>query len=288
MTRYLLGQLSEAERDACEQEWFTDKVQYVQLCEVENALIDDYVRGVLSGPPRKLFEQQFLTLPARRERVMTAQLLLQEIAQQTVVAPAPQARRWFDPWSQFRLFPTLAWATVALLLVIGGWYFVRQRRSPTPLQSEQARGSEVPALPRPSVSTPPESLPPPPKPPPSIQSPTQAASTARTLLFALSAGTLRGEDAAQLPILRLNKNVQRVQFQVLLPPNDYRQFSVELQAASGEIASRWNGLRAARQQLGVVLSADRLSPGDYVMVIRGVSTASGSEEIRRLPFNVRR
>ena len=96
MTRYLLGQLPEAQRDLYEQEWFTDQAQYAQLCEAENALIDAYVRGDLRGPEGTLFEQHFLTIPARRERVQTARALVQEL-ERRVLETHPELwwQRWF-------------------------------------------------------------------------------------------------------------------------------------------------------------------------------------------------
>ncbi len=289
MTRYLLGQLPEAERDACELAWFTDKAQYVQLCEAENALIDDYVRGGLRGAERALFEQHFLTIPARRERVMTARALVQVI-DQPVVSAESWRRRWWAGWRMPQLIPALA---MAVLLLAGGlWMYGRQRGLQLQLaetaatateqqrhaeELEQSLATERAANARLTEELTRRNNAPAPQ-------PTTTATAPKTLLFTLSAGVLRSDGDA-LPTLKLARGIVRVQLHVKLPMHEYKQFAATLRTAEGRDVQRWT-VKAAHTQLTLSLAAQQLKAGDYVLMIQGIKAIGEREEFRRVPFNV--
>lgn len=288
MTRYLLGQLPAAERDACEQEWFTDKAQYVLLCEAENALIDDYVRGHLHGAERMLFEQHFLTIPARRERVLTAQAFVQMID-----APATPTesrwQRWRAGWHAPQLIPALA--LVVLLLMGGLWLYQRQRGWQQQLAqtaataAEQQRRAQAlePALAaeraanarltedlarRNEAAVPPA-----------------PAAAPKTLLFALTAGVLRSDSGDALPALKLAKDVARVQLQVKLPAHQYKRLAATLRTADGRAVQQWT-VKTTDTRLLLMLPAKQLKAGDYVLVVDGLNAQREAEEFRRVPFQV--
>jgi anti-sigma factor RsiW len=67
--RYLLGELSAAERTALEDEYFLDRAKYDQLRQAEDDLIDSYARGMLAPADRGRFEQVYLANPQRRRHV---------------------------------------------------------------------------------------------------------------------------------------------------------------------------------------------------------------------------
>lgn len=273
MTRYLLGQLPEAERDAREQEWFTDKVQYVQLCEAETALIDAYVRGDLRGEERTLFEQHFLPIPARRERVNTARALLHLIDQ-----PAVQAEAWWQRWRTAvrvpKLIPALAMTAVVLLLAGGLWLLLKSGPN-----REEAAQPVTPTV---------EPARPTPQPTQLAQAPvTPAPAAPKTTVFALTAGVLRSEGHDALPTLKLAHGIERVQLQVKLPAHEYKQFTATLRTAEGGDVQRWT-VKAAGTRLSLSLAAQQLKAGDYVLVVRGINAPRAAEEFRQLPFQVRR
>ncbi len=78
---YLLGQLTEEDQAALEQELLTDHGKFDQVWAVENELIDSYVRGEMSRADRKRFESHYLASPLHRERVAIAESLLTNIDQ---------------------------------------------------------------------------------------------------------------------------------------------------------------------------------------------------------------
>jgi hypothetical protein len=78
MHRYLLGDLPEAEAEALEQQVFTEDETFEQLWQIENGLVDGYVRGRLSPVDREKFERHYLISPVHRQRVRVSQELLKK------------------------------------------------------------------------------------------------------------------------------------------------------------------------------------------------------------------
>src|SRR5512138_2442454 len=86
MTRYLFGELSEAEQAQLEEHYFTDAQTFNQLAQLETELIDDYARGRLSPPMRARFERAYLSNPNRRARLKFSEALTTRL-DQSVVSP---------------------------------------------------------------------------------------------------------------------------------------------------------------------------------------------------------
>ena len=78
---YLLGELTEADQAALEQELLMDRGKFDQVRAVENELIDSYVRGEMSRADRERFEGHYLASPLHRERVEIAASFLADIDQ---------------------------------------------------------------------------------------------------------------------------------------------------------------------------------------------------------------
>ena len=301
LTSYLLGRLAEPQRAALEEECFTDREKYHQLCEAENALIDDYVRGYLSRTDRALFERHFLSVPARRERVKIAGALIQEIDQR---APAPEfvisaarGSRW--QWLMATLRGPQAVMTFALammlIVVAGGFWLFRQSRqlreqiaqSEAISSAQQRRIRELEQMmaanraENSQLTAELERL--------RQQRQTLSATLPpRTILFALDAGALRSDSQEAMPALRLSPDVQQVTLSVRTEENDYAAFSASLRTAEGREITRWNRVRNKGRRLKLTLPAGKLSAGDYVLIISGISQVRPPEELRRLPFRISR
>lgn len=130
ITRYLLGELTGAERDRFE-EALVEAELLTQVEERENELIDDYVRGNLSGALRVRFEQRLATNPALRRRVGTAKVLLPSLNRPRSSQPESAmdwrqtlAAAWRNQLSALRL----AWATALLLFFAGGTWMLQEIR----------------------------------------------------------------------------------------------------------------------------------------------------------------
>jgi hypothetical protein len=132
LTAYLLGTLPEAEQDAIAEAHLTDAGVFEQLLEVENDLIDDYVRGRLTAVERRQFEGYLNSLPDGWHKVAVARALIEVVAEEsaTTAPPAdePADGKWsLRAWLKSRaLVPATA---VALLLCGAGLiYLLRGNR----------------------------------------------------------------------------------------------------------------------------------------------------------------
>ena len=141
LTRYLLGDLSERERIEIEDRYLSNGEFFDELVVAEDELIDDCVRGKLSRKDRELFEQNFLTSTARRERVKSSRALM-EFADKH--AATPRVSWWQRVRSAFKLESPamgLALATGFMMLIVGVPLVVIQmsklRSDLKGLQSEQ-------------------------------------------------------------------------------------------------------------------------------------------------------
>jgi uncharacterized protein (DUF2236 family) len=76
---YLLGKLSEAEREQLADRYFEDDALFDQLLEAENDLLDRYVRNQLHPNDRHRFELYVDKLPDGRHEVAVATALLKAI-----------------------------------------------------------------------------------------------------------------------------------------------------------------------------------------------------------------
>jgi hypothetical protein len=83
--RYLLGEASEDECVAIEQEYFGGTDALDRMAASEDDLIEDYLRGQLSSHERRQFERVYLAAPHHRNRVETIRRLM-------AVASAPAQR----------------------------------------------------------------------------------------------------------------------------------------------------------------------------------------------------
>lgn len=79
--RYLLGVASDTECRAVEEQLFANDAGLDVLLQAEDELIDDYVRNALTSTDRVLFEGHFLSTAARRQRLKTAQSLVEALIQ---------------------------------------------------------------------------------------------------------------------------------------------------------------------------------------------------------------
>jgi anti-sigma factor RsiW len=150
ITHYLLGELSEAERVALEERYFTDLQVFDKIVKAENELVDDYARGRLSPQLRERFEQYYLAHPKRRERMKFAQAFVTRLDQSEAIHFVADAQAKLAPgwWRRLELLGdsrALAFATaLALLLALGaGWLFFQSKRLREELaQTQTARATQ--------------------------------------------------------------------------------------------------------------------------------------------------
>lgn len=77
LMNYLLGNISEAEREQIEQRLLTDDEFFAQVERLESELADEYAQGRLSAEERQRFEEHFLRSEEGREQAAFAALLVE-------------------------------------------------------------------------------------------------------------------------------------------------------------------------------------------------------------------
>ena len=120
--RYLLGDATDEERSAIEQEYLENDAALDRIEAAEEDLIEDYLAGQLSPPDRIRFERHYLAAPQHRVRVETIRRL---IARSAVVTGPPAAAAPPGAWTRVRHHgPWLALAASALIVAsIALWRF---------------------------------------------------------------------------------------------------------------------------------------------------------------------
>lgn len=311
MTRYLLGELPEAEQAALEEKYFTDPQVFDQVLQAENELVDAYARGQLSPTARDRFEQYYLAHPKRRERVKFAEALATKLDRpeelESTAAPRVEPVSWWR-----KLFPSghgphwrLAFsvAVISLLIMLGGiWLITKTRRLRQELQETQAQRSleeqrrreleqqvadertrtEAIAAELERLRAQQRSAPPNPTPP--------IRSAPAFVAFLLAGGGVRGADAGTPATLVIPPGTQQVRLQLRLKENNYLSYQAALQAVGGpEIFSR-QGLKptTTASGAGFVLNvpASKFANGEYVLTLRGRSQDGEIDDLSKSLFRV--
>lgn len=303
LIRYLLGELPAAEQTTLEQEYFADPQLFDQLVEAENDLIDEYARGRLSPETRRRFEQYYLAHSKRRERSRFAQVLAARLDR---AGELPSAAIPTESWLQRLLTalqgPKLAWSfAVALVLLIAGvaWFALQTRHLHQELakneaerngqeqhqkdlqqqlgversRADQLAGELARAR---SETTRPTATP----------SNTPAPMLA-TLVLSITG--LRGAEAAPAAVLNIPPGTEEARIQLNLKDNDYSNYSVVIQSADGKQIFKRDGLQSKgkpRASLVVTLPASKLSTGDYILTLKGVTQTGDVEDLSKSFFRV--
>src|ERR1700738_5358868 len=155
MTRYLLGELSEAERSALEEKYFSDPKLFNDVLETENEVLDRYVRGLLPAPQREQFERFYLSHPRLSERMKFAESFAARVDQFERVSriadeSVPTESSWPRMFAALRGRRLILAFSAALVLVLVGaaWLIMQSRRSRQELARAQAAQNEREREPR--------------------------------------------------------------------------------------------------------------------------------------------
>jgi hypothetical protein len=133
---YLLGSLSETRKEALEEQYLTDARSLERIEMVEDELIDDYLEGRLTPDERLKFQQVFLTIDTRNEKLRLARALRKRVAGKTGILDRISER--FHVPVQAIVRVGLVAIPVLLLLSCGlGWLLVREIGQGQSLRTER-------------------------------------------------------------------------------------------------------------------------------------------------------
>jgi hypothetical protein len=131
--RYLLGEASEDECSAIEQEYLADTSALDRMAAAEDDLIEDYLRGQLSPDERRQFERAYLAAPHHRNRVETVRRLIAVASEPTQRPTQVRVATWPGLVRAWRWQLALAGAVVTAAVVWGLTASIRQRPLQVPL-----------------------------------------------------------------------------------------------------------------------------------------------------------
>ncbi len=309
MERYLLGELSEAERSALEQEYFSNVQTFDQLVEAENELTDKYARGQLSPETRVRFENYYLAHAELRERVRFSRALAAKVDQRNEIPErSVQTESSLNRWLALLRGPKVGWAfSIILLLLAAGatWSLIKVRRLQQDLvrveseratqaqherdlqqqvTSERQRAEQLSAELDRMRAEHAISLPSP--------SPSASESSLSFVTLALTVSGIRGSEGGPPALLVIPAGTEQVRLQLTLEDSDYKNYRAALQAAGGKEIFSWSRLRPKTTKSGtsldLIIPAQKFSSGDYVLTLRGISQSGEAQDVSKSIFRVER
>ncbi|HEV7904647.1 MAG TPA: hypothetical protein VGO96_12460 [Pyrinomonadaceae bacterium] len=152
--RFLLGDVSEEERQRVEESFITDSVYSESVLMAENDLIEDYLEGDLPQAEKEQFDAHFLSTPRQRRKVRIAESLKKfAVAEAAAPSPAtgegrmprqPQQRTSSNVLTLRKPLVILSLAAVLLIaLGLGAWKIVGIRRENERREQAQTRRAAI-------------------------------------------------------------------------------------------------------------------------------------------------
>jgi hypothetical protein len=294
ITQYLLGELSDQQREGLESRLFAGEY-FEQLERIEEDLIELYVRGKLRANEKAHFENHFMTFPRRRDRVEFTQALFQVLDLDGVegkksAGAASRPARSQSPSRFAHAVRRYSTAAVGLaLLGAGAWLGLQNERSqiqqreplidrneqsPQPIAASPDRRRSPDLTPAqaitPVVGTP-------------VSLPSRIALPA--FVFSPTESTRGADDSADPRKLVLSSDVHQVQLVLNFPAsNVYRRFLASIQTPEGQFVTAERARLIAPGKVSLTLNADLLRTNDYILTLSGFMNAAAGDEIADYPF----
>lgn len=294
--QFLLGEVSQTERERLEELLFTDEEFSSQVEAMEDELIDEYVLDGMGAPAKEMFRQHFLITPERRERLEFAiafQRAMGELNPPNRAATADATPSTISPllWLFRPRMAAVAFGALALFAcVLALLWFGNSRTPEQPLATH-------PETPSPtftgSIENPPETngkkpdananelaqddgkrnLPPKPK----------VISEQRTFpAVVLFSGVMRTEGKG-LKQISLPANAKGLRLELIVDDGvgqEETSLEAELQNGDGEALSGFQNLKTLSKPNGnrfvsFTVPAERLPAGDYQVVLQSDRSKGG-------------
>src|SRR5262249_14482666 len=308
--QYLLGELSESEQTALEDECFADGAKYDRLLQAEDKLIDDYARGYLSAAERLQFERHFMGTPRRCEHVRFARAFTALLDQEPEAQAPPQTEQASPlhhpgapvPWIQSlldRLRPVAwpAFATALLLVVLGGLWFQRQaahlREQLAQAQREREAQQLRTQMLEGQVSSQNEKNKQLAEELDRLRNQQSAGKEAPSpsVLLTLSLDAFRVPGGAP-PRLVIPHRADLVRLRLKLTENVFPQYQITLQTADGKEVMSRKGLKAVRAKSGeslmLSIPSTKFISGEYFLALSGIGANGEVESLGKSVLEVKK
>ena len=281
LVRYILGELSQEEREALEQRYFVNDEVWAELQAAETDLIDSYLRNELSVPQRDHFEQYFLASPRRRRRLEFARI------QRASSAVLDEERAALEPAKArtyglaLRLGFAVAMIVLMAALVVIAMQNFKLRAALNRMNLEQTTLRQQVAQLQQQVAS-------------RVQGQSSAELLSQdlpTISLLLTPGELRGPTPS--PVLPLSAVPSNILLLLELREDRFPSYEVSLSTVEGKQIYKLEALKsiqssAAGPVVAVKLPSKLLPRGDYIAALSGRSQTGKSETIDAFTFTVLR
>ncbi len=303
MIRYLLGESSEEELAQMEAQFFADDECFGRLLAAEDDLIDDYVRDDLPPSQREQFERHFLTSTQRRERVEFARALMKTVSAAPPGRPVQTRPEPISGRPPFLGRPAIQWAMAALALVaiaVSAWLLVQTMQLRTQLarlqqqqqewqQREQVIQQEI-AQAREQSSQFAERLEHERAERARLEQELAQPTPSRPAIVSFVLSAL-ARDPGEAKKLMIPPNISLVQFQIDLESGEsYQSYRALVRTMTEREVWSHGGLQARLatwgQSVMLRVPARVLLPGEYELVLRGVTPQGAFEDVGYYYFSV--
>jgi hypothetical protein len=303
---YFLGTLPAEEAERLEENCAADAELTEQAQVVESELADDYLRGNLSTAEQRLFEENYLTTEARREKLRLAEILWKVANEHRKTAETPAPTFWQTILGNYRI---LAFGGLAAAIIFGGFVLVWLNSNKNSEIAQQININQTPNSNAPnqtvettrnlnaadqksnsnpanynSQKTAANAAPKPTVMPEIKPTPKPIAPTAPTLAtFVLLPGTLRSEGEQ---FIKIAPNTTKINLRLTLPKDaaKYQTYRAVLKTADGETVFISSNLKS----LNFSTSAGKLANGTYIVFLEGQNAQNPAESIAEYSFRVYR
>jgi hypothetical protein len=252
--QYLLGQASEQERSALEEQYFADPSVVDRISAIEDDLIEDYLAGRLPSGDRADFERHYLNTPEHRTRVDVVR---------RVMATRRATKGWATAPSSWK---PLALAASVLLAVglWGAWTAIKHQQPAT-----DARIGVAPAPAAPQTAPPPV-----------------PATPGHVFALSISPATVRGAQDIEPLVIPPGTDVVRVTLEAdPADRSDLERPRAVVRTVDGKEVWRGDAAIAAAnvRATSIDVPAARLPADDYIILLSG-SDKNGVERERNRYF----
>ncbi len=304
---YFLGELAVDEAERLEEELAiaADLTEQAQM--VESELADEYLRESLSANEHRLFEENYLTTEARREKLRSAEMLWKVATENQKKTETAAPSLWQNIVANYRM---LTFGGLAAIVLFGGFALlwlnsnknfeiarqVNNNQTPNynaPNQTVEtnqnanaaeqntnldpanrnSQKNENAALPKPTATPEIKPTPKPPAPP----APTLAT-------FVLLPGMLRSEGEQ---FIKIAPNTNQINLRLTLPKDaaKYQTYRATFKTADGETVFTASNLKS----LNLFLSARKLENQTYLILLEGQNPPNQTaESVAEYTFRVKR
>jgi len=307
MRRYLLGDLPESETNELELQILRDDEKFDEMGEIENRLVDGYVRGRLSSADQERFERHYQASPVHRQRVAVARNLVEEADSSSAVAPVPRKASWrarlFEKlgFSRVSLRSALAAAMLLLFAMCSLWLFLdrsRLRHEQEQLRAEsQLRQNREDVLAQQLATAQAESK--------KLESeiellraegnsnaqlPTHPERSQRPTIYSLLLSPMLVRSEASSQTARIPPQTDLLRLQMKVDTKDARGFQVSVRTVEGRQVwgqqIRPPGDHPKNSIVSAQIPAGKLPLGDYIVTLSAINSTGQPEEVNRYFFRV--